>query len=510
MVAGYVLRARLGAGGMGRVYLSFTPGGRAIAIKVVRPEFAQDPEFRWRFRQETEIAKRVQGIYTAPVVDSAPDAEVPWLATAYVPGPSLQEAVTEHGPMPLPTVFRLLGGVGEALGTIHAAKLVHRDLKPANVLLADDGPRVIDFGIARAAESTLATSAGVRVGTPAYMAPEQIRNLEITQATDVFALGQLALFAATGHTAFGEGVASVLFYRIVNEPPDLDGCPEILAELLERCLSKDPAERPTTAEIVEFAAEQMAGQTMNPVSWLPPTVATSLSAYATSAVAQPTPPPEPTYGYPSPQVSYPVTTPARHPAHWPDGAPPRRRNSSPLLVVAAMAATSVVLLTAILAITLSRDDSPSAPVAQLPTNPAEISATASEPTPDDPPPTTAGPSAAPLDPGDIPRSFLGTWSGNVSQPDAADYRKYPVELTLHGGDLGDLVGESHYGLLNCSGQLTLTDFAKSQIEVEEKIIDDPDSRCVDVRITLKITGTGLISYSFRDGAGTAILRKGAT
>jgi serine/threonine protein kinase len=285
MVAGYLLRARLGAGGMGRVFLAFTPAGRAIAVKVMRAELADDEEFRRRFRQEVFAARRVQGIYTAPVVDFDADAPLPWLATAYVPGPSLQEAVGENGPLPVRAVGRLVAGVAEALITIHRAGLIHRDLKPANVLLADDGPRVIDFGIARAAESTSVTRTGLRVGTPAYMAPEQVRGAAVTPETDVFALGQLAMYAATGRTAFGEGSQEALFYRIVHEQPILDGCPDSLRDLVERCLAKDPGHRPALTEIVESAQALTAGETMRP--WLPPAIATSLDSFDTSTVPAP-------------------------------------------------------------------------------------------------------------------------------------------------------------------------------------------------------------------------------
>jgi serine/threonine protein kinase len=280
-VGGYALRARLGVGGMGRVYLSFTPGGRALAIKVIRPEHAEDEEFRRRFEHEVAIAQRVQGLYTAPVVDADSQATLPWLATAYVPGPSLRQAVIEHGPLPLPAVFRLLAGVAEGLAAVHACDLVHRDLTPANVLLADDGPRVIDFGIAHAAAATSLTRTGLRVGTPAYMAPEQVRGRSATPATDVFALGHLAVFAATGHPAFGEGNQDALFYRITSEPPNLDDCPGELRDIAERCLAKDGGQRPALDEIVAYARTQTQGQTMQMAtgSWLPTVIATSLATY---------------------------------------------------------------------------------------------------------------------------------------------------------------------------------------------------------------------------------------
>ncbi|MGW8972290.1 serine/threonine-protein kinase [Streptomyces platensis] len=287
-VAGYDLRARLGAGGMGRVYLAFSPGGRALAVKVVRPDYAQDEEFRRRFRKEIDAARRVQGLYTAPVVDADSEAKLPWLATAYVPGPTLHQAVTEHGPLPLLTVFRLLAGVAEGLTAIHACELIHRDLKPANILLAEDGPRVIDFGIAHAADATTLTSTHIRVGTPAFMAPEQIRGHSATPATDVFALGNLAVFAATGRTAFGEGNPDALFYRILNEAPELDACPRTLRAVVERCLARDPGERPAVSEIMEYARKQTTGQTLALAgSWLPDAVERSLAGYDTKAYVPP-------------------------------------------------------------------------------------------------------------------------------------------------------------------------------------------------------------------------------
>ena len=273
-IGGFRLRARLGAGGMGRVYLASTPGGRRVALKVVRPELGDDADFRSRFRQEIEAAQRVRGLYTAELLSADPAATPPWLVTAYVPGPSLQQAVAEHGPMPPETVILLMAGVAEALQAIHAAGVVHRDLKPSNVLLAPDGPRVIDFGIARAAEATNLTQSGVAVGSPQFMAPEQIRGLASTPAVDVFALGAVAAFAVGGRAPFGEGHVAALMHRVLNEPPNLTGCSGPLRTLIERCLAKDAPDRPSPAEIIESCRAQAAGNLGDFTdSWLPPAMA---------------------------------------------------------------------------------------------------------------------------------------------------------------------------------------------------------------------------------------------
>ena len=206
----YRLQSRLGAGGMGRVYLASTPAGRPVALKVVRSELGEDSEFRIRFRREIEAAQRVHGLYTAQLVDADPDATPPWLVTTYVPGLSLEEAIKQHGPMPEAMVFRLIAGVAEALQAIHAADVVHRDLKPSNVLLAQDGPRVIDFGIAQAQEAPSLTRSDIMMGSLDYLAPEQVLDLPITSAIDVFALGSLAVYAAVGRTPFaGSSIATV-------------------------------------------------------------------------------------------------------------------------------------------------------------------------------------------------------------------------------------------------------------------------------------------------------------
>ncbi|MFG2873562.1 serine/threonine-protein kinase [Streptomyces sp. NPDC048337] len=256
-VAGYRLVARLGAGGMGRVYLSHTPGGRPVAIKVVRPELAEDPAFRRRFRREVEAARRVRGAYTAELIDAEADGVPPWLATLYVPGPSLTEAVNRRGPLPVPAVLWLMAGVAEALQAIHGAGIVHRDLKPSNVLLAADGPRVIDFGISLASGTTAPTATGSAIGTPQFMAPEQALAGDTTAATDVFALGQTAAFAALGEPLYGDGPSMSVLFRIVHSDPDLSRLPEPLRPVIARCLAADPQERATPAEIVAWCRQRL-------------------------------------------------------------------------------------------------------------------------------------------------------------------------------------------------------------------------------------------------------------
>ncbi|WP_225796899.1 serine/threonine-protein kinase [Streptomyces aculeolatus] len=293
VVGGYRLAAVLGTGGMGKVYLSYTPGGRPIAIKVIRPEFSEDPEFRRRFQREVQAAQRVQGLYTAPVIDSDTEGAQPWLATAYVPGPSLAHAVAQHGALPLRSVLLLSVGVAEALHVIHGAGIVHRDLKPANVLLASDGPRVIDFGIARAAETTALTGTGVSVGTPAFMAPEQASTGTIGPATDIFALGQIAAFAAIGSPAYGEGSSHAVLYRIVHEDPDLSRVPAELLPLVSRCLTRDADARPSLTEVIELCHEISPEPLRQGEDWLPQSVAGSITERLQLPEPAKTPPPQP-------------------------------------------------------------------------------------------------------------------------------------------------------------------------------------------------------------------------
>jgi hypothetical protein len=243
-VGEFQLRARLGSGGMGRVYLGYSPAGRAVAVKVVRPGLAGDPEFSRRFTREVDAARAVSGMYTAPVVAAGPDDDPPWLATAFVPGPSLAELVERHGPLPEPAAWRLAAGLAEALRAVHACGLVHRDLKPANVLLALDGPHLIDFGISRALDGVSLTQTGMVVGTPGYMSPEQADGKKAGPPSDVFSFGALLAFAATGKAPFGHGSVAAILYRLVSGEPDLDGVQPGLRDVITGCMAKDPGQRP--------------------------------------------------------------------------------------------------------------------------------------------------------------------------------------------------------------------------------------------------------------------------
>ncbi|GAA2200628.1 protein kinase domain-containing protein [Streptomyces bangladeshensis] len=276
----YRMLRRLGAGGMGRVYLARSPGGRTVAVKVVRPDLAADTGFRERFRHEAEIARAVSGPYTAAVVDADPEAPLPWLATSYVLGPDLTDVVAAHGALPEHTVRALGAGLAAALQEIHAAGLIHRDLKPSNVLLAADGPRVIDFGIARAVDGTRMTQTGVVVGSPGYMPPEQAMGKDVGPAGDVFSLGAVLAFAATGRSAFGDGAAShaALLYQVVHGEPELTDVPRSLLGLVRACLQKDPAARPAPAEIVTALAPQGVAGLLH--DWLPSAVASTIATHA--------------------------------------------------------------------------------------------------------------------------------------------------------------------------------------------------------------------------------------
>ncbi|MDC0773679.1 protein kinase domain-containing protein [Streptomyces sp. HD] len=255
-VGGYRIEDRLGTGGMGVVYLARSASGRRLAVKVVHAQYADDDEFRIRFRREVAAARQVSGAFTAPVVDADADAPRPWMATLYIPGEDLGTHVRRHGPLPLPELRELAAGLSEALRDIHRAGMVHRDLKPANVMLAEDGPRVIDFGISRAAEfaaSDVLTQTGRVMGTPPFMSPEQFSSpQDVGPAADVFSLGSVLAYAATGRGPFDSPSPYETAVRVVDGDAELDGVPDELLPFIRLCLEKHPKSRPTTGELLSL------------------------------------------------------------------------------------------------------------------------------------------------------------------------------------------------------------------------------------------------------------------
>jgi hypothetical protein len=282
LIGSYRIVGRLGSGGMGTVFLGRSVAGRLVAVKVIRDELAEDPDFRVRFRREVAAARKVSGLFTAPVVDADLDASVPFLVTAYITGLSLADAVSRHGPLPTASVLSLAAGLAEGLGAIHSAGVVHRDLKPSNVLLAEDGPRVIDFGIARAEASTV-TRTGLVFGSPGFMSPQQAEGGEVGPASDVFSLGTVLAFAATGEGPFGTGSTAALVYRVVHSPPNLEQVPIQIRPLIERCLAKDARQRPSPRELLAeldgigvwagWLPAAVIGDLPQPAAWLEPAAA---------------------------------------------------------------------------------------------------------------------------------------------------------------------------------------------------------------------------------------------
>ena len=456
-VAGYRLQARLGAGGMGQVYLAFTAGGRPVALKVMHAWLAGDGAFRHRFEREVAAARRVHGRYTAQVLDADPAASPPWLVTAYVPGPSLREAVQEYGPMPERTVLILMAGVSGALQAIHAAGVVHRDLKPSNVLLAPDGPRVIDFGIARAAEDTELTGTGHRVGSAHSMAPEQVAGEPVTAAADVFALGALAVYAATGRAAFGAGPELAVMYRIRHEAADLSSCPPGLRPIAGRCLAKNPAERPLPAEVAAWCRNHTAGQTEQITQpWLPPELTRALPGHVAPRSA-PGPPPTVAAAPGGP----PPGRPAGGRAPWPSRRPRRRSRTRRLRTGAGIAAA---LVAGVWLLVQHPDGAPSG-------GPGSSSAAART-------------------------SWLaGNWVGAADQP-TGTVTHWTAELSF---PRRGRTGTFWFPTLGCSGDLIVTGTTRTTASVREHVTRNQRKLCApDGLIRLTRSGASGMDMAWQD------------
>ncbi len=361
----YRVQSRLGAGGMGRVLLGVDESGRRAALKVVHAELAADPGFRERFRREVQMAASAPPWFTAPVLDADPDAERPWLATQFVEGPSLQSYVTTQGPLAEPGVTTLAVRMADGLVALHAAGLVHRDLKPSNVLLADDGPRLIDFGISRSADSTSLTQTGHVMGTPEYMSPEQAGGArDLGPASDMFAFGSLLVFAATGRSPFAAESPAASLYRVVSSEPDLGPLTGRVREVVQACLAKDPAGRPTAAQVrgllrAADAENQAAAEPTHVIhAGLPPTLV-GLAAGGT-----------PTVGPPAVQPPYPAGPPL---------TPPPGR---PGWVIPLAAVVAVLLVAGVVVAAVRLSATAGTPVAAGPATGPSATASAADPTPE--------------------------------------------------------------------------------------------------------------------------------
>jgi eukaryotic-like serine/threonine-protein kinase len=422
-VGPYRLLGRLGTGGMGQVFLGRSAGGRLVAVKVIRPELAGEPGFRARFAREVAAARTVCGLFTAPVADADVQGQVPWLATAYVAGPSLADAVDDQGPLPVDSVLTLAAGLAEGLEAIHAAGLVHRDLKPSNVLLAADGPRVIDFGISRAAEASVLTQAGTVMGSPGYMSPEQAEGREVGPPSDVFSLGAVLTFAATGRGPFGTGATPALIYRVVYQQPDTTRLPTPIRPLVERCLAKDPGQRPATTDLLtalgspEPAEDWLPGPLTEVLSRYAPPPAGSTSGPPTQTSAQPgrTPTAAAFRAQPTGADARPTSAGAQpFPAHGQppgvaarplrmDAQPPRKKRRGLTWVLLATGVLAALVAAAI-AVPKVIGDSPvshTAPPTQASSTPSSPSPQLSQnggAVPQSPTPTTAAPPSSPQSP----------------------------------------------------------------------------------------------------------------
>nr|WP_241562075.1 serine/threonine-protein kinase [Streptomyces hoynatensis] len=520
----YRLLRVLGAGGMGRVFLGRSPHGRMVAVKLVHPQLAAEPEFRRRFEREVAAARRVGGRWTAPVLDADTTGELPWVATGYVAGPTLRTVVDElHGPLPEATVWRLTSGLAEALTAVHEAGLVHRDLKPSNVLVTVDGPKVIDFGIARAADASVVTRTGAVIGSPGFMSPEQVRGERVGPAGDVFSLGSVLVYAAGGAGPFDteDGAAHSLLYRVVSEEPELGPLEGALRTLVARCLAKDPAERPGPAEIARLAAGHAAGQG----PWLPPELTHRLARDAAELLALEgpaltqlaAPPPEPPLPGPG-HSSAPTMTaaPAPHPTPPPEprtapeprtvqGPSAGRRGRSLALAAGVLGAVGALLVAFFLLrdVASPADDVKDGSAGGSSAPPTSQSGPPTEPAGDATGETGEGAEETEEEPtaGEVPQPgeegyFEGVWAGTIVVGGAFG-AEYDVEVDYAGGGIGDTVATVRYRDA-CEGTWRLEEEGEEAIRVYERITQGREN-CSNEEITLTAVDPFTASIADEDG-----------
>ncbi|PPJ13334.1 serine/threonine protein kinase [Nocardia nova] len=567
----YRLLGVLGSGGMGRVYLGRNAGGRTVAVKVVRPDLSDDPEFRTRFRREVAAARRVTGAHAVPVLDADVEAERPWLATGYVAGLSLREAVDSFGPLPESALVPLAAGLARALADVHAAGVVHRDLKPSNVLLTLDGPRLIDFGIARAADDdgTLTTTGKV-IGSPGYMAPEHISgDAPVGPAVDVFALGGVLVYAASGSGPFGSGDSIPMLWRVMQEPARLDGLPAALRPLAGACLDKQPGNRPTPAEVerqcvalgdarsgwlpgpileaISRQAVMLLDLDSGPVPNVPPVTpqsapdlpSTLIGSGAAGHPHMPVPPTEaspptvrrslpgdagrsstftpghfPNTGMPGRTGSWPGA-PSQPSAPWdPHGytqagahaeSPPAHSNSSRRRMVMIGCLAVVLVAAAVISATLAFRSASSDRPASAPGTETSVETEDTSA----PEATAAETTVAGSELAALPADYAGTWKGTATDGLAT----YDIVVTLRAGAVGTELGTaSNTGRtsgLTCRRAETLTSASDSAITLRARLVSG--ATCMDdgQSSTLTLSPDHTVAYSMTGpiGAITGTLRR---